>query len=252
MTAAERGSSPSGPEAGDAFRERRSVVRLPQRLPVECTRQQEVFKAVLVDIGAGGALLETLEPVAVGDVVTLGCILQAGSDVVCTVRWTRDLPSGNHVAGLVFVDAEEDAGESWARRLLARLGMVSGASRQRRRTFRISTWLGGELRLSHGGLPMTVTVEDLGVGGGTVRGIASLPANTIVFFSVGPVNGLEALTVKARVLVCGRDRVSQETIHHLGFVDLETTQEQLLCQYMQFIMRGEAGVPDPGAGEGMA
>lgn len=224
------------------------MVRLPQRLPVECRGREGGFKAVVVDIGAGGALLEAPAPVVVGDVLSLGCVLQAGADVICTVQWTRELPTGDRLAGLVFVESGKDAGESWARRLLARLGVGPTSSRQRRRTFRIPTWLGGELRLPQGGLPMTVTAHDLGLGGATVRGIASLPADTVVSLSLGPVDGLEALTVKARVLECGRDRATQEAIHHLGFIDLEPPQEQVLRHYMQVIMNGEAGTL-PGARE---
>ena len=226
-------------EGSQSFGERRLLVRLPQKLPVEYTRGGVVSKAVVADIGMGGMLMAIPEILAVGTSVDVSCPRHSALlSVKCTVRWTRSQRSGCQWVGLKFNESSEKLSASWVRAILAESGLTPASLRQRRKTFRVVTSLPAEVKSRKGELLTGATVEDLGPGGATFRSTTRVPASSTVFMFIGPLEGLPQIAVKGRILGLRADtRQRTEVHHHVGFVDLGAGEGRLIRLYLRRILQ---------------
>lgn len=225
----------------DPFRERRLVVRVPQKLPVECFRGTVFFEGIVVDIGTGGILMETDEKLQIGQAVDVRSVVHHPAlEVQCTVQWTRARSGGPHLAGLKFSGDLDAPGQTWVHVALKEIGLAPDSARQRRRTFRVATNIPAEVKSLAGELLAQATVLDLGTGGATICGSTTLPGTPHILLCIGPLKSLAVLTVKGRILAERHDAERQEVYHHLSFVDLAPKDSRAVRHYMRRVLRDAA------------
>lgn len=226
-------------EGSQSFSERRLLVRLPQKLPVEYVRGGKASKAVVADIGMGGMLMAIPEVLAVGTALEVSCPRHSSLlSVKCTVRWTRPQRTGCQWVGVKFSEGPERLTASWVKAVLVESGLTPASLRQRRKTFRVVTSLPAQVKMRNSEALTGVTVEDLGPGGATFRSTIRLPAFATVFMFIGPFEGLPQIAIKGRILAMRVDtRQRNEVHHHVGFVDLGAGEGRLIRLYLRRILR---------------
>ncbi len=213
------------PEEDTPPDERRQLVRLKCRIPVEVHHQGEASKAIVVDIGLKGMQLRSARALEVGQEVEV--IRRDGGDqyevesVKGQVAWTKARRfSSDKVAGIVYQDPRGLDG-SWVRYILTSLGLDEETVRQRRQHLRVEASIMLDVYDSGGRRLASGQLVNIGVGGCLAQLPDEIATSAPVTVEIGPYRELPVLRLPALALDCSHDRELEAWLGSLKFTDLD-------------------------------
>ncbi len=230
-------STPLPPDLKD----RRQQVRFSCRYEVEVKTPQDIFRCVLRDLGPGGALLETEHPLAVGQLLKLSYrpkgIPLGRQRLKSQVVWVSD-----NLAGVQFVDLEENIRLSWAMQLLTELGYNERSSR--RRSIRVDCKLPAVVRIANPEPESPAgdikgEVLNIGTGGVLLHIPTPIKEKSIIYLAIGPHKELPIANLLGRVLRCRTGSEQTGWLHSIRFMNKEGPEVDTIKLYVTNILQSD-------------
>lgn len=217
-------------------RDQRRAPRLLSCYDVVCETESESFEAVVSEVSLTGVRLELSTRLARESIVTLRAEVAGElSPVRCQVRWCRRSSEGL-AAGLAFHEEPEELSRSWVAALLHSLGFGPEHTHQRRKSLRVPTPRLKVAMVGEAGEGLGVAL-DLGVGGMLVESSAGLSVDDHVQLTLGPHEGLQPITVKARV---ANRRERKTPAFGMAFQDVTPATMKALGNYVLAFLAARA------------
>lgn len=192
--------------------ERRQLVRVRCRIPVQIALAERKVPGSLIDLGSQGARLRSSEQLKVGSEIALRPQLQsaaARAAVSGRVTWSRPSREPRHfLAGVSFGGDKEQLKLTWVGRLLRELGLSPRAERERRDSVRVAGRIPVQLESVQHPIEGKLDVEtlDVGVAGLLLRTRKALYPGEHYRCWIGPWNDLPRLgPLSVQVLSCRPD-----------------------------------------------
>lgn len=219
--------------------ERRQLVRVRCRIPVQLKLNERTLTGWIVDMGVQGIRLRTGEPVKAGSVLPVRATVSqqsAQSWVNCRVAWSRPSDGGKYfLAGARFNETGANLRRTWVHRLLRELGLNENSLRERREFLRVQSRVPVRLRSLKDSVTGIIEVEslNLGVAGLLVLSRQPLYAGERYECWIGPWGKLpEVGPIPAEVLSCRPDPAGAASQVPMRFLELEEDSVRDLGRYV--------------------
>ncbi|MCW5871409.1 MAG: PilZ domain-containing protein, partial [Candidatus Eremiobacteraeota bacterium] len=122
--------------------ERRQLVRVRCRIPIQIRVGERTISGWVVDMGVQGIRVRTGEGLKKGQAVAIRATVSQQSSqawVNCRIMWARPVENGKHyLAGARFHETRENLRRTWVHRLLRELGLNENSLRERREFIRVN------------------------------------------------------------------------------------------------------------------
>lgn len=224
--------------------ERRQLVRVRCRIPVQIRCADRVISGWVIDIGVQGVRLRTAEPIKKGTEVSMRATLahQSGQAWVgCRVMWSRATEDGlNWLGGIRFAETRENLRRTWVHKLLRELGLNDNSLRERREFIRADGSIPVRVQSLREPAAGVIEVESINVGvaGLLLRTTRPLYPGEHYRCWVGPWGKLpEVGPVPGEVLSSRPDRGGGASIVPVRFLELEEDTVRHLGQYVLTLLR---------------
>jgi len=224
--------------------ERRQLVRVRCRIPVQIKQQDKTVSGWIVDMGVQGVRLRTQSALKKGLVIPVRATVSQQSTQVwvnCRVMWSRSATDGKYCfAGARFHETRENLRKTWVHRLLRELGLNENSLRERREFIRVDGRVPVRMQSlkepSSGVQP--VETLNLGVAGLLVRTTHPLYPGEQYRCWVGPWGRLpEVGPIPAEVLRSRPDSVGGASQVPLRFLELEESSVRDLGRYVLTLLK---------------
>lgn len=224
--------------------ERRQLVRVRCRIPVQVRLEQRTISGWIIDIGVQGIRLRTGEPLKKGLTVPVRATVSHQSSQVwvnCRLMWARGVTDGKYyLSGARFQETRENLRKTWVHRLLRELGLNDNSLRERREFIRVNGRVPARLQSlkEPGEGVMQVETLNLGVAGLLVRTARPLYPGEQYHCWVGPWGKLpEVGPIPAQVLACRPDPAGGASQVPLRFLELEEDGVRELGRYVLTLLK---------------
>lgn len=229
-----------GPSDGD---ERRRLIRLKSRYPVNCNCGNVDIRGVVTDMSMEGLQFLGNEALKPGTHVNLSLLQKAPAPsfapVLCRVLWCRQYKlSGRHLAGMKYDDTPANMTRSWVKKVLRELGFTENTIYQQRKKMRLIT---DDLDVHVGTVNVGTIgrghVRNLGVGGVLIEVETAIPRALTLQLVIGPLGNLPVLKVDGTVLSHENHKARQTHLHRIRFDTMTPATVKLLGQYVIALLR---------------
>ena len=224
--------------------ERRQLVRVRCRIPIQLKVRQRTLSGWIVDMGVQGVRIRLSEMLTKGSTVPIRATVSQQSSQVwvnCRIQWSRNASDGKYyLAGARFHETRENLRKTWVHRLLRELGLNENSLRERREFIRVA----GRVPVRMQSLkepsaePQPVETLNLGVAGLLVRTTTPLYPGEQYHCWVGPWGSLpEVGPIPAEVLSCRPDPTGGASLVPMRFLELEEDGVRDLGRYVLTLLK---------------
>jgi hypothetical protein len=150
---------------------RRQTTRVDCCYPVDCSFEQESFRASVINMGLGGLRLVSPKQLPLRQKLRLSQSTSNGGELQVEVVWSRarEESSDGFESGVIYRDHLDLLEKSWVKQALVHLGFEKNALYERRRHRRSPVSVQAKLG------DCKVAVLDLGLGGALVEAPSGTP-----------------------------------------------------------------------------
>ena len=172
-----------------AVQERRDVIRLTCRVPVQIQVDGTYHDGMVSNISLQGLRVETARKMKKTDRIAIGQANSKSGSVACQVMWVRPTSKkGSYSNGIKFEDTQENLGRSWLRDCLRQLGFEPGRIRERRNFIRFPapSQVRAALTNRTGDQLTDGRLLNIGYGGALAAFSVEVPPNTPIRLQLDP------------------------------------------------------------------
>jgi hypothetical protein len=224
--------------------ERRQLVRVRCRIPIQIRLPQRTASGWVIDMGVQGVRLRLGEPLKVGSIVPLRATLEHQTQqawVQCKLMWVRPSSDGKYfLAGARFHETRENLRRTWVHRLLRELGLNDNALKERREFIRADGSVPVRLKSLKEPGEGLLEVESLNVGvaGLLLRTARPLYPKEQYQCWIGPWGELPQVgPIPGEVLSCRPDSKGGASLVPVRFLELEEDTVRELGHYVLKLLR---------------
>lgn len=223
--------------------ERRQLVRVRCRIPIQIRVGEKTLSGWVVDMGVQGIRVRTGEALKKGQAVAIRATVSQQSTqawVNCRIMWARPVENGKHyLAGARFHETRENLRRTWVHKLLRELGLNENSLRERREFIRVDGRIPVRMQsVRDGGPVQSVETLNLGVAGLLLRTTRPLYPGEHYNCWIGPWGKLpEVGPIPAEVLACRPDPGGSASQVPLRFLELEEDGVRELGRYVLTLLK---------------
>lgn len=224
--------------------ERRQLVRVRCRIPIQIRVKDRTVGGWIIDIGVQGIRVRTGEQLRNGGIFPVRATVSQQSNqawVNCRVVWSRSSEGGKHyLAGARFHETRDNLKRTWVHRLLRELGLNDNSLRERREFIRADGKVPVRVQSSKDPSTGMVQVEtiNLGVAGLLLRTSRPLYPTEHYKCWIGPWGSLpEVGPIPSEVLDCRPDPSGFTSQVPLRFLELEEDTVRDLGRYVLALLK---------------
>lgn len=224
--------------------ERRQLVRVRCRIPIQIRVKERTVGGWIIDIGVQGVRIRTGEPLKGGSILPVRATVSQQANQVwvnCRIMWSRSVDNGKyHLSGARFHETRDNLKRTWVHRLLRELGLNDNSLRERREFIRADGKVPvrvQSLKEPASGVAQVETLN-LGVAGLLLRSSRPLYPGEQYRCWVGPWRDLpEVGPIPGEVLSCRPDPSGFSSQVPLRFLELEEDSVRDLGRYVLALLK---------------
>lgn len=226
--------------------ERRQLVRVRCRIPVQVRVGERTVNGWILDMGVQGVRLRTSELLKSGGVLPVRATVSQQSSqtwVNCRIKWSRSTEGGKYyLAGARFNETRENLRRTWVHRLLRELGLNENSLRERREFIRVPSQIPARVQSlkNPGAGVIQVETLNIGVAGLLIRTATPVYSGEHYRCWIGPWGKLPEIgPIPGEILSCRPDPSGTASQAPLRFLELEEDTVRDLGRYvLTFLKEG--------------